>query len=303
MGEPNQTTSRTSRAPSAKGGRKPLGCLFPLIILVAACAGLFWFWKNKQGDGNNDFLTSLKLPTFNRDTQNSQPAQDQGFSQTQPFNQPQRPPANNKGQRQTQTKGNPLKRQIANSKKSQRVPSGYPVVAAGKQLVHSQHALHSPQTAQLEHRAQPHAQYQRASYRPTQHQQTRAARKQTVQPQQSANKLVNYQWFVPSGIIKGTLQSLIAYQGKANKLASRPDQIITFNTQYYGSDDAIDFATKRLAAVGYKVVELPIDDYDRGGSTVIEALDAKNNQIFLSIKPKLEARQTAWKVEVYKADQ
>jgi hypothetical protein len=115
-------------------------------------------------------------------------------------------------------------------------------------------------------------------------------------------KLFSYKNVVPSeGLLPETVESLIAYPGETgNKLASKPDQIILFQTTNYERNKALIFATKRLSDLGFNKIQIPIDDYQRGGSTVIEATSKNGSQAFFAFKPTKENSLTSWKLELYK---
>jgi hypothetical protein len=101
-----------------------------------------------------------------------------------------------------------------------------------------------------------------------------------------ASRFISYTSLLPSlGVKPGSIESLIATPGAPeNELAIRPNQVVTFETSYFKKADAIKFITNKLISLGFTRVQTPIDDYERGGTTVIEGADSMGNQMFFSFK-------------------
>lgn len=119
----------------------------------------------------------------------------------------------------------------------------------------------------------------------------------------SANGYIASKNLTPKeGLVEGTVDSLIAYEGNRQNshLASKPDQIVTFKTNFYSREKALEFAANKLASLGFAKISIPVDDYLRGGATVVEGIDKFGNQFFMSFKPIKEGALTAWKAEIYK---
>lgn len=117
------------------------------------------------------------------------------------------------------------------------------------------------------------------------------------------NRLIfSYKQVIPSsGLIAESIDSFIAYPDQRNysSRATKPDQIILFHTNFYSREEALEFATHKLASLGFGKISIPVDSYLRGGATVIEGIDTEGNQFFMSFKPIREGSLTAWKAEIY----
>ncbi len=264
MAAPNANGNNQQQPRTVKKSGNPLGCLLTLLLLLGAGAGLYYLWQNKQGGEGAGFMSSLNLPGLNNSQNNagsSNPSSNDGGFS-------QTAPINyQQGQNAGTNSSNNSRRSSGNktANKATKKTANPNLVPSGYPLV----APPNPLPAE----------------------------------QPSNNKLIDSQIMIPKvGLVPGSFESLIAYpEANGNPLAVKPSQIITFQTNYYNKVQALSYATQKLKASHFGAVQIQIDDYERGGSTVIEGRDNKGNQALISFKPVPEFHGTAWKIEAYKA--
>lgn len=283
--ETQNQNSRTIK-PNAK---KPsgCGCIVFFIILLAVLGGLFYLWQSKQL--NQDFLSTLKLPQLgdftNKDQNNGvNLSSSGGFSQTEPIQMasPNNTSTNSKdptnasykngkqsnvtSQESLNQANNPLVR--SNNK----VPSGYPFVEPNIQPV----------------------------VRPITNNSSANISKENIS-REIANEKISYKNFLPQKVIEeGSLESYIQTKNpQENSLAVRPKQIILFKSTFYTLNEAFMEFTNKLKKLGFTTISVPINDYKKGGATVIESKDQYGKQIYISFKPMNEMTKTAWRIEIY----
>ncbi len=332
MSDPNPPEQKSANnvkgravPPTRKGKGK--GPLFAILLLLLMGAGAFFFFKNRQNEISGGATPNLELPklpdlsslNLPKPEVNAQPtpapAPENTLSQNQPFNYPQNnnTPANNNTP-PTVPAQEPIK------------PAEPVVVQPKEQIIVKNEAISPPkQPEQINARqsAQPttpkpalkpiranpkkqissqrvksgYSNFQARSFA------GRPEAKNTSKILPAQKSLINSQAIAPKqGLIAGSLASFIAYPEESpHGLAVKPKQIITFRTQLWQKSMALNYATSRLAGLGYKKFQIPIDDYERGGSTVIEAINQNGEQAYFSFKPtyKGDTSNTAWKLELY----
>lgn len=304
MSEPDKNAQSRTSPPRKRG--KGSGSLIVLILLALMGVGVFFFFKSREAEiANNNTdanaqlpelppLSSLNLPQpkpaeenkpieAKKDNPSEQNASspENTLSQTQPFNysqpltEPTKAPEPAKVSEPIKTP-KPLTKPIENKPK--------PIQANQK-----------TKPAQINN-------YQSSKPKPSTFILVKSGYSNLRAESFAPSKKINANLIVPKqGLIPNSIASFIAYP-EAHALAVKPDQIITFQTKLLPKSEAINYATSRLNSLGFNKIKIPIDDYARGGSTVIEAINERNNQqAYFSFKPFYQSAQgtTAWKLELY----
>ncbi|MDX1920350.1 MAG: hypothetical protein SFU25_06400, partial [Candidatus Caenarcaniphilales bacterium] len=112
---------------------------------------------------------------------------------------------------------------------------------------------------------------------------------------------IYYKNFLPEKKLStGSLESLVlAGQPQEHTLAVKPRQIIVFQSDFYTLNEALNEFTNKLRQLGFDRISVPINDYKRGGATVIQALNNQGRQIYVSFKTAKEMKRTGWRIEIY----
>jgi outer membrane biosynthesis protein TonB len=320
-----QNAPRASRRPSPpkKGGGGGGAFLF-IILLILAGLGFFAYKKglipqlnNTQADKHQPEQDPFKLPPIstlefpgnnkaapkNKDQPLNEaeqaPEEDQSFSQNQPFDYANPSVGNNQNPPNNQPQPN---NQESPKKQKPQTPQPNPQAAnnAPKPSPKPNNTAANPfnqsstdnskkvvQSTKFRGNIEPVKQYTTQPLIPANSRPSGALTTQAILPHQ--------------GLIPGSLNSFIPQAQAEHPLAIRPDQVITFKTNYFQKSMALDHISNRLIGLGFQRIKIPIDDYLRGGSTTVEALDKFGNQVYFSFKPLyLNAQQlTAWKLEIY----
>jgi hypothetical protein len=265
MNAGNQNTNPQNLRPQKR--KNPLGVFFVLLLLGLVVLGVYYFWQQKQNGGNmGDFLSSLKLPQMggSNSTTNVEldgNPQQQTFTQQQPFNPPQQRPRRAKGNIQQH---NEPKHLIGR----QDLATQQPYAPRG---VESGYPYNQPQIDN--------------------------------QAPRGKDFIASKNFIPKDDFVSGSLDSFIAYNGTLpqDKMAPKPDQIISFKTKAIAREKALLFTNAKLNSLGFTDLTVPIDDYNKGGKTIIAGKNAVDGRkIYLGFKKNFEKEQTEWKIEIYR---
>jgi hypothetical protein len=284
------SNTRTLRQPGKKNSGCG-GCLLFIIIFLAALGGLYYFWKTKNPDATlpgAEILSTLKFPGLggaNNETPNEANPNTGNFSQNEPIQfQGNKNPGNrkqNNGQAKQATGEVNSNLSSPNSRNSkyinqanndpEAVPSGYPF------------------NAPLQNRT-------------ANNQQNASAKSSSYIYDLGFKNLIPSKHAIPVSIDSLILDSRSMVPTNPNSRASlavHPNKIITMESPIYSADEAIDEYSQKLAKLGFSRVSIPINDYNKGGTTVLQSYNKKGQQILMSFKPTKDLTRTSWKFEIY----